>query len=114
MLTNIRHILLVAVAIAALFLTWPYAIDWMKAGGNILDGSQFFGEPIRMGGTAAFLAIDLLIVWLVFIVWVIGDARKNGLGALGWAFAALSFIAVSMAFPLYIVVKERLLAKRGV
>lgn len=109
MYTNIRHALFVALGISALFVTWPYAFDWMGDGGNILNPVDFFGDAIDAGGTAAFLSIDMAIAWVVFMLWVVPDAKRVGLGATwGWIFIGLSYIGVSMAFPLYLVVRERL------
>ena len=96
----------------ALVLTWPHAIQWMADGGNILNPVEFFGDAIAGGGTAAFLSIDMAIAWLVFMVWVVFDSKRIGLGyKWGWLFVALSYIGVSMAFPVYLVTRERYLDK---
>jgi hypothetical protein len=114
MLTNLKHALFLVLGIAAFFLTWPHAIDWMRQGGNILDPFQFFGDAIKAGGTAAFLSIDMAIAWLVFMIWVVGDAQRIGLGTKwGWFFVALSYIGVSMTFPIYLVTRERFLDRRA-
>ncbi len=113
MTQSIRHGFFIIIAIAALFLTWPHAIDWMRQGGNIFNPIQFFADAMKPGGTAAFLSIDMAIAWVVFMVWVVFDAGRIGLGIKwGWLFIALSFIGVSMAFPLYLVVRERFLDGR--
>jgi hypothetical protein len=97
----------------ALILTWPNAFAWMAAGGNILNPVQFFGDAMAPGGTAAFLSIDMAIAWLVFMVWVLFDAKRIGLGyKIGVLFILLSYIGVSMAFPLWLVVRERYLARQ--
>jgi hypothetical protein len=111
--TTLRHGFFILIGIAALFLTWPHAIQWIQDGGNILNPVAFFADAINAGGTAAFLTFDLLVVWIVFMVWAPSDAAKIGLGAkVGWIFVALSFIGVSMAFPFYLVYRERFLAKQ--
>lgn len=110
---NIRHVFFVAAGVVALLLTWPHAFQWMADGGNILNPVAFFGDAMKPGGTAAFLSIDMAIAWLVFMVWVVFDARRIGLGyKWGWFFVFLSYIGVSMAFPFYLVTRERYLAKR--
>jgi Protein of unknown function DUF2834 len=49
----------------------------------------------------------------VFMVWVVFDCKRIGLGyKWGWIFVALSYIGVSMAFPVYLVTRERFLEKR--
>src|SRR6516165_5229381 len=110
--TNIRHAFFILAGAAALVLTWPHAFQWMANGGNILNPVAFFGDAIKAGGTAAFLSIDMAIAWLVFMVWVVFDAKRIGLGyKWGWFFVLLSYIGVSMAFPFYLVTRERHLAK---
>lgn len=111
--TNVRHAFFLLAGAAALVLTWPHAFDWMAAVGNILNPVRFFGDAIAAGGTAAFLSIDMAVAWLVFMVWVVFDARRIGLGyKVGWLFVALSYIGVSMAFPVYLVTRERFLDRR--
>lgn len=112
MITNLRHAAYLIAGIVALALTWPHAFDWMDDGGNILNPLDFFGDAIDAGGTAAFLSIDMLIAWAVFMVWVVTDATRIGLGQKwGWFFVVLSYIGVSMAFPVYLVTRERYLAR---
>lgn len=112
--TTIRHGFYILIGIAALFLTWPHAFEWMRAGGNILDPLSFFMGPINAGGTSAFVTFDLVIVWIVYMVWVVFDARRIGMGAKwGWFFLALSWIGVSMAFPVYLVARERFLDRKA-
>lgn len=110
---NVRHALYVLAGVVALLLTWPHAFDWMRAGGNILNPIAFFDDAIAAGGTAAFLSIDMLIVWVVFMVWVVTDSVRIGMGRRwGVFFVVLSYIGVSMAFPLYLVARERFLSTR--
>jgi hypothetical protein len=66
--SNIKHGIFIVLGIIALFRTWPFAFDWMRNGGNILNPLQFFGDAINAGGTAAFLSIDMAIAWLVFMI----------------------------------------------
>ena len=113
MTMNVRHAFFVLAGLVALVTTWPYAFDWMAAGGNILNPVEFFGDAIAAGGTAAFLSIDMAIAWLVFMVWVVFDAKRIGMGyKIGVLFVLLSYIGVSMAFPFYLVTRERYLAKQ--
>jgi Protein of unknown function DUF2834 len=112
--TNIRHAFFILAGVMALVLTWPHAFQWMAAGGNILNPIAFFGDAMAPGGTAAFLSIDMAIAWLVFMVWVVFDSKRIGLGyKWGWTFVALSYIGVSMAFPVYLVTRERFLEKHA-
>lgn len=110
---SMRHVTFVVLGVAAFFLTWPHAIDWMSDGGNILDPVDFFGDAIDAGGTAAFLSIDMLVAWIAFMFWVVGDAGRLGMGyRTGWFFVALSYVGVSLAFPIYLVVRERFVERQ--
>jgi hypothetical protein len=112
--TNVRHAFFLLTGAVALVLTWPHAFDWMAAGGNILNPISFFHDAMAPGGTAAFLSIDMAIAWLVFMIWVVFDAKRIGLGyKSGVFFIALSYIGVSMAFPVYLVTRERYLDKHS-
>jgi hypothetical protein len=114
MATNIRHAAYVLLGVTATLLTWPHAFDWIRAGGNILNPVQFFSDAIHAGGTAAFLSIDMAIAWLVFMIWVVSDAKRIGLGLKwGWFFVALSYVGVSLAFPVYLVTRERFLQRHN-
>ena len=113
MATNIRHAFLLMLGLAALLLTWPHAFEWMRQGGNIFNPVQFFADAINAGGTAAFLSIDMAIAWLVFMIWVVVDTRRIGMGAKwGWFFVALSYVGVSLAFPVYLITRERFIDGR--
>lgn len=114
MATNLKHTLFLVLGVAALLLTWPHAFDWMSAGGNILNPVDFFADAIRPGGTAAFLSLDMMFVWIVIMIWVVFDTQRIGMGMKwGWFFVLLSYIGVSFMFPIYLIVRERFLDKRG-
>lgn len=56
----------------------------------------------------------MAIAWLVFMVWVVTDSKRIGLGyRWGWIFVGLSYIGVSMALPVYLVTRERYLGNRN-
>jgi hypothetical protein len=105
-----KHILYIALALFGLVTSWMHGIAWITAGGNILNLYSFFRDAYVSGSAAAFLTIDILVAWGVFMIWVVGDAKKIGLGAgKGWLFLALSGLGTCFAFPLYLVVRERFL-----
>ncbi|WP_439620191.1 DUF2834 domain-containing protein [Hyphomonas sp.] len=105
---SLKHLALIIVALASLILTWPYAFAWIAGGGNIFNAYDFFADAIRPGGTGAFLSVDILIVWVVYVVWVVTDAQRIGAGMKwGGLFAILSYLGVCFSFPLYIVFRER-------
>jgi Terpene cyclase DEP1 len=109
-----RHLIYIALALASLIWAWSLAFAWMAGGGNIINLPSFFIDSYKSGSAAAFLTIDIATAWAVYMLWVVGDATKIGLGAkTGWIFLALSFLGTCFAFPLYLVLRERHLAKSG-
>ncbi len=108
---NIRHALYCILAFTGLVWCWYHGIAWIAGGGNLLNLPSFFIDSYKSGSAAAFLTIDIAIVWATYLIWVVGDARKIGLGAgKGWLFFGLSFLGTCFAFPLYLVLRERHLA----
>lgn len=111
---NPKHILYSVLAIGSLVAAWSHGFAWIADGGNLLNLPSFFIDSYNSGSAAAFLTIDIAVAWAVFMIWVVGDATKIGLGArMGWIFVALSFLGTCFAFPLYLVLRERHLAKSG-
>ena len=108
----LRHVIYIALSLISLVWAWAHGIAWMAGGGNLLNLPSFFIDSYNSGSAAAFLTIDIAVVWAAYMIWVVGDANKIGLGAkTGWMFLALSFLGTCFAFPLYLVVRERHLAK---
>ena len=109
-----RHSFYILVAIVSAVAVWWHGIAWVREGGNLLLLPTFFLDAYAGGSAAAFLTIDILAVWAVFLIWVVPDAVRVGLGARkGWLYFALSFIGTCFAFPLYLVARERHLAGAG-
>ncbi|MEY2928337.1 MAG: hypothetical protein RL367_2814, partial [Pseudomonadota bacterium] len=93
MTLSAKHIFYIAAAIISLVWAWSHAFAWMAAGGNLINLPSFFIDSYNSGSAAAFLTIDIATAWAVYMVWVVGDATKIGLGAkTGWIFLALSFL----------------------
>lgn len=103
-----RHFFYAAIAFGSLAWAWVHGLAWIADGGNLLNLPSFFIDSFRSGDAAAFLTIDISVVWLVYMVWVVGDARRIGLGtSTGVTFLALSFLGTCFAFPLYLIRRER-------
>lgn len=110
----VRHALYILIAVASAAAAWRHGLAWVGEGGNLLLLPTFFLDAYRSGSAAAFLTIDILAVWIAFMIWVVPDAVRIGLGARkGWLYFGLSFIGTCFAFPLYLVARERHLARRA-
>jgi hypothetical protein len=110
----LRHMIYIAAALSSVIWAWSHGIAWMTGGGNLMNLPSFFIDSYNSGSAAAFLTIDIAVVWGAFMIWVVGDAAKIGLGAkVGWIFIGLSFLGTCFAFPLYLVLRDRHIAKAG-
>ena len=113
MATKIKHAFFILIGVGSLFVVWPFAFEWMKNGGNIMNPLSFFTDVFKLGGAPAFLTTDIAVSWITFMVWVVFDSKKIGLGAKwGWIFVGLSYLGTCFAFPIYLVVRDRYLAKQ--
>jgi hypothetical protein len=111
---SFKHLFFVVIAVVSVIAAWMHGFAWMAGGGNLLNLPSFFIDAYKSGSAAAFLTIDIVVAWLTFMIWVVGDARKIGLGArMGWIFVGLSFLGTCFAFPLYLVLRERHLDAAG-
>jgi hypothetical protein len=100
-------------ATAGLVLPWIYGIQWVAAGGNILNFYSFFHDSFVPNGAAAFVTIDLLISWFTFLVFVLPESKRVGTPN-GWIFFVLaSTVGNCFAFPLFLFFRERRLAEMG-
>jgi Terpene cyclase DEP1 len=103
-----RHWIYATLAFISLAWAWMWGMQWMAEGGNLLNLPSFFIDAYTSGSAAAFITIDIVTAWAVFMIWVVGDAKRIGLGArMGWCFVAISFLGTCFAFPLYLIFRER-------
>ena len=111
---SIKHIAYVGAALVSLVWAWSAGFAWVAGGGNLLNLPSFFIDAYHSGNAAAFLTVDILFAWGVFIAWVIDDSVRIGLGRrTGLSFAGLSLLGTCFAFPLYLVWRERWLDRKG-
>jgi hypothetical protein len=103
-----KHALFVAAAVISPVWAWAKGVAWVTEGGNLINLPSFFIDAYNSGSASTCLTIYILFVWGVFLVWVIADARRIGLGTrTGAAFGLLSMLGICFAFPLYLVRRER-------
>jgi hypothetical protein len=90
------------IAVAALVGTQWALVAWLGSDAGLGD---LFDGPV-----ATFATIDLFAVAVTAVVFMVVDGRRNGV-PLWWLYVALVFVvAVSVAFPLYLVARTRHLA----
>lgn len=94
------------IAVAALIGTQWVLVDYLAGSGSISD----FVDATVQGSAATFVTIDLLAVAAAATIFMVVDGRKNGVRLL-WLYVVLVFaIAVSVAFPLYLIARTRTVA----
>lgn len=91
------------IALAALVGTQWALVAWLGSDAGLGD---LFDGPV-----ATFATIDLFAVAVTAVVFMVVDGRRNGV-PLWWLYVALVFVvAVSVAFPLYLIARTRHLAR---
>ena len=94
------------VAIACLIGTQWVLVDYMIGGGSTADALAATVD----GHAATFVTIDLLGVAVAATAFMIVDGRRNRVPLL-WLYVLLVFVvAVSVAFPLYLIARTRTLS----
>jgi predicted membrane channel-forming protein YqfA (hemolysin III family) len=103
---TIRCVVYAAIAIAALIGTQWVLVDYIVGGGTMTDALAATVD----GHAATFVTIDLLGVAAAATIFMIVDGRRNRVPLL-WLYVVLVFVvAVSVAFPLYLIARTRKLS----
>ena len=100
-----------AVALVALVATWSQNLAFLAQRGN--GGLTGFVRDAWANHAAASLGNDVLLVALAAAIFMVVEARRLGIRHV-WVFIALAaVVAISVSFPLFLLVRERRLAARG-
>lgn len=95
-----------AIALAALIGTQWTLVDYIAGSGGLGE----FLEATVDGHAAVFLTIDLLAVAVAATVFMVVEGRRIQLPWLGLYVALVFLVAVSVAFPLFLLARTRRLA----
>lgn len=96
------------IALIALIATWWHNIAYFKTGGNLLE----FSQQGYLNHATSSLTNDLMLLGVSAVVLMVVEARRVGVRYV-WAYVALSFVvAISVAFPLFLIARERALGAR--
>lgn len=97
------------VLVAALIGTQSVLVGHLVDGGSI---SAFTRQPVDTAG-GVFVTIDLLAVAVAALVLMIAEARRLGLRHV-WVYVVLTFaVAVSVAFPAFLIHRQVHLARNA-
>lgn len=98
-----------ALAAAALVATWSQNLAFF-AGPDASFAS--FVRGAWANPAAASLSNDLLLLTAAAIVWMVVEARRHAIRFV-WIYVVMGFaVAISVAFPLFLIARERRLAAR--
>lgn len=107
-----RQWLFASLAVVGLVATGAYNLQFAQAhdGFSLLEFvAGGFANP-----AASSLTVDLAVAFASFLVWLPGEARRSGVRH-WWLYAALSaFVAFAFAFPLFLLMRDRALARTRV
>lgn len=94
------------IAVVALVGTQWVLADYIAGPGSV---SEFLDATVD-GNAATFLSIDLLAVAAAATIFMVVDGRRHSV-RFWWLYVGLVFaVAVSVAFPLYLIARTRTLA----
>ena len=94
-------------AAAALVVTWSWNFAFFAAPDV---GLASFLAGAYANPAAASLSSDLLVLTATAVVWMVVEARRHAIRFV-WIYVAMGFaVAISVAFPLFLIARERRLA----
>jgi hypothetical protein len=97
-------------ALVALGVTWAFNLSFLSAGHGLLD----FLEAGFANAAAASLSSDLAVLAVVACVFVVVEGRRTGVPRL-WIYLALIWlVAASVGFPLFLLARQRRLARQAI
>jgi hypothetical protein len=96
-------------SVVGLFATWYFNVQWMNEA-EAPSFLAFFREGYVSPATTS-MTNDLGVVFVAFCAWVIGEARSAGMKH-GWVYIPLAgFVALAVAFPLFLFQRSRALRR---
>lgn len=98
------------IAVIALIATWWNNIAYIADGGKL---TRFFLDGYANYASSS-LTNDLLLLAVAAIVFMVVEARRLGIKYV-WMYVVASFaVAISVAFPLFLIARERVLSERKI
>jgi hypothetical protein len=77
-----------------------------------IHGFNLFWEETLINPASRFITVDLLVLVLVIMIWMVMEARRLEIRGV-WIYIFFGiFVAISFTFPLFMIHRERVLAKR--
>lgn len=92
-----------AIAVVALVATWSQNLAYLDRGADFL---RVFWEDTKVNPASRSITADIMLFGLAAIIFMVYEARKHGIRFV-WVYVIASFfIAISVAFPLFLLARE--------
>jgi hypothetical protein len=98
-------------ALIALVGTWSHNVAYL--GGGFLEGNQKFWLDTLVTPASTSITVDLFVLGFAINLWMVLEARRIALSYVWLYVLAGALIAISVTFPVYMIQRERILARRG-
>ena len=110
MSSKAKQVIYALLAIIGLCVTWYFNLQLMQSPEGFSWGA--FLADNYVNAASASITNDLLVVVAVFLFWSFFEARKLGMKH-WWLYIPLTFIiAIAVAFPVFLLMRERKLANQ--
>lgn len=99
-----------AIAAVALIATWSQNLAYLHSPGGFLTS---FLQDLKVNAATRSITVDIVLFFLAAAIFMVVEARKQGIPYV-WAYIAGGMlIAISVTFPLFLIARERTLAASG-
>jgi hypothetical protein len=107
---NVLCVLYASIGLVALVGTWGNNIQYLNLG--ILGANVHFWQETFVNAASRSITVDILFLSLSAIVWMLLEARRLSMRG-AWVYVLIGvFVAISAAFPAFLIHRERVLAAR--
>jgi len=100
-----------ATGLVALIGTWGNNAAYLDLG--FVGATLHFWNETLVNPASRSITVDILLLGLAVIVWMLLEARRLSMRWTWLYILAGLFIAISAAFPAFLIHRERVLARRG-
>lgn len=100
------------IGVVALVGCWGNNVQYLNLNLGILGVNAHFWAETLVNPASRSITIDILFLSLAAIIWMLLEARRLAMRGV-WIYVLLgAFVAISAAYPAFMIHRERVLAKR--
>jgi hypothetical protein len=98
------------IGLVALVGTWGNNVDYLHLG--FVGATVHFWQETFANAASRSITVDILFLSLAAIIWLLLEARRLSMPGAWLYILAGTFVAISAAFPAFLIHRERVLAAR--